>query len=47
MIATAAGMVCGEGAEGIPAALVRGLTLPTGESPATALVRPAEQDLFR
>ena len=47
MIATAAGMVCGEGAEGSPAALVRGLTLPTGESPATALVRPAEQDLFR
>lgn len=47
MIASAAGLVCGEGAEGIPAAWVRGYPLPPGDLPATALVRPAEQDLFR
>lgn len=47
MIATAAGLVCGEGSEGIPAALISGFRLPSGDIPASALVRPAEQDLFR
>ncbi|MBJ7483179.1 coenzyme F420-0:L-glutamate ligase [Brevundimonas sp.] len=47
MIATAAGLVCGEGDEGIPAALVRGYRWSGQSFPATALVRPAEQDLFR
>ncbi len=47
MIATAAGMVCGEGAEGVPAALVRGYGEAQGDLPASALLRPVEQDLFQ
>lgn len=48
MIATAAGLVTGEGSEGVPAALVRGFRFPVGiDNPAAALVRPVEQDLFR
>ncbi len=47
MIATAAGLVIGEGAEGVPAALVRGLAWQAADRPAAALVRPVEQDLFR
>ena len=47
MIATAAGLATGEGAEGVPAALVRGLALGGGASPASALVRPIGEDLFR
>lgn len=46
-IATAATLITGEGAEGVPAALIRGLTLPEGESGAAALVRPLEEDLFQ
>ena len=46
-IATAAALVTGEGAEGIPAVLMRGLRIASGEVPATALVRPLEEDLFR
>lgn len=47
MIATAAGLATGEGAEGVPAALVRGLAWSASSSPATALVRPVDEDLFR
>lgn len=47
MIATAAGLVCGEGDESIPAALVRGYRWRGEGLPATSLVRPPEQDLFR
>lgn len=47
MLASAAGLACGEGAEGVPAALIRGAGLPPGDLPAAALVRPPEQDLFR
>jgi len=47
MIATAAGLVCGEGDESIPAALVRGYQWSGESFPATSLVRPPEQDLFR
>lgn len=47
MIATAAGLATGEGAEGIPAALLRGAAWPKGSSLASSLVRPLEQDLFR
>jgi len=47
MIATAAGMVCGEGAEGVPAALLRGYGEAQGDLPASALLRPIEQDLFQ
>lgn len=46
-IATAATLATGEGAESVPAALIRGLPLPAGENPAAALVRPLEEDLFR
>lgn len=47
MIATAAGLATGEGAEGVPAALVRGLAWDAAPSPAHALVRPLAEDLFR
>lgn len=47
VLATAAGLVCGEGAEGIPAALIRGVALTLPARPAAALVRPVEEDLFR
>lgn len=47
MVATAANLVTGEGAEGIPAALVRGYAFSGDNSPASALVRPAAEDLFR
>jgi coenzyme F420-0:L-glutamate ligase/coenzyme F420-1:gamma-L-glutamate ligase len=45
-IAAASGLVMGK-AEGIPAAIVRGLRLEDPPLPAAALVRPAEDDLFR
>lgn len=49
LLASAAGLAMGEGAEGIPAVLVRGVTLGDGEdaAPASALVRPVNEDLFR
>lgn len=47
MIATAAGLASGEGSEGIPAVLVRGLQLGGADLPAQALVRPLEGDLFQ
>lgn len=47
MIATAASLVAGEGAESIPAALVRGYKLGGAPSPAAALVRPLNEDLFQ
>ncbi|SDC66182.1 coenzyme F420-0:L-glutamate ligase / coenzyme F420-1:gamma-L-glutamate ligase [Sphingomonas sp. YR710] len=47
MIATAAGLAAGEGAESIPAVLVRGYPLAGPASPASALVRNLDEDLFR
>lgn len=48
MIANAAGLVMGEGSQGVPAALVRGLEFGTFiPRPAADLVRPVEEDLFR
>jgi coenzyme F420-0:L-glutamate ligase/coenzyme F420-1:gamma-L-glutamate ligase len=47
LIASAAGLAMGEGAEGVPAALVRGLSLPGAAKPATALIRPLEEDMFQ
>jgi len=47
MIAAAGGLVTGEGAEGVPAVLVRGLRWETEDRPAAALVRPPAEDLFR
>ena len=48
MIAGAAGIATGEGAESIPAVIVRGV--PATQAPdarATALVRPLAEDLFQ
>jgi coenzyme F420-0:L-glutamate ligase / coenzyme F420-1:gamma-L-glutamate ligase len=47
MLASAGGLVTGEGAEGIPAVLVRGLRWEAQDRPAAALVRPVAEDLFR
>lgn len=47
MVASAAGLATGEGAEGVPAALVRGLAWDAADAPAAALVRPPHEDLFR
>ncbi len=46
-IASAAVLVMGEAAEGTPAAIVRGLTWTAPERPASALVRPKREDMFR
>jgi coenzyme F420-0:L-glutamate ligase/coenzyme F420-1:gamma-L-glutamate ligase len=46
-IAAAAGLVMGQADEGVPMVLVRGLSWSAPECPASALVRPAEHDLFR
>lgn len=46
-IAAAAVLLMGEGAEGTPVVLVRGMPAPAGEQPATAALRPAEEDLFQ
>ncbi|HVM57891.1 MAG TPA: coenzyme F420-0:L-glutamate ligase [Gaiellaceae bacterium] len=47
LIASATGLVMGEAEEGIPAALVRGCTMPDMDIPARALVRNLDEDLFR
>jgi coenzyme F420-0:L-glutamate ligase/coenzyme F420-1:gamma-L-glutamate ligase len=47
MIASAGGLVTGEGAESVPAVLVRGLKWAAEDRPASALVRPLQEDLFR
>jgi coenzyme F420-0:L-glutamate ligase/coenzyme F420-1:gamma-L-glutamate ligase len=47
MIASAAGLVTGEGAEGKPVVLVRGLGFPAHHGTAQDLIRPPEQDLYR
>lgn len=46
-VAASAVMVMGEAAEGTPAALVRGLDWTAAPLPATALLRPKAEDLFR
>ncbi|MBN2306051.1 MAG: coenzyme F420-0:L-glutamate ligase [Anaerolineae bacterium] len=45
-LAAAAGLILGQGAEGLPVVLVRGLKLPPGEGTAADLVRPVELDLY-
>jgi coenzyme F420-0:L-glutamate ligase/coenzyme F420-1:gamma-L-glutamate ligase len=47
LIASAAGLVMGEGAEGVPAALVRGLAWSAAHRPAASLLRPLAEDLFQ
>jgi coenzyme F420-0:L-glutamate ligase / coenzyme F420-1:gamma-L-glutamate ligase len=46
-LAAAAGLVLGEAAEGTPAVLVRGFECHAAANPATALIRPLTEDLFR
>ena len=46
-IASAANLVAGEAAEGVPAVHVRGLAWSAAPAPARALVRERESDLFR
>jgi coenzyme F420-0:L-glutamate ligase/coenzyme F420-1:gamma-L-glutamate ligase len=47
LAASAAGLVTGEGAEGVPAALIRGLNWDAPDRPAASIVRPVVEDLFR
>lgn len=46
-IAAAAGLLMGQGAEGLPVVLLRGLNLPEVDGRAADLVRPKEIDLYR
>lgn len=46
-LAAAAGLVMGEGAEGVPAVLVQGLDWSAPDCPARSLIRPLAEDLFR
>jgi coenzyme F420-0:L-glutamate ligase / coenzyme F420-1:gamma-L-glutamate ligase len=46
-VAAAAGLAMGEGREGIPAVIVRGLTWDAPDVPAAALIRPLGEDLFQ
>ena len=47
LLASAGGLVCGEGAEGVPAAIVTGMQWEGSDVPASALVRPPAEDLFK
>ncbi len=46
-ISAAACLVMGEAAEGIPAVIMRGLDYVRADTPATALLRARDEDLFR
>ena len=46
-LAAAASILMGQAAEGVPAVVIRGLAAVAGDSPASALLRPRGQDLFR
>lgn len=46
-LAAAAGLLMGQGAEGLPVVLIRGLQLPVIDGRAVDLVRPKELDLYR
>lgn len=46
-IAAAASLIMGQAAEGMPVVLARGIVWNAPASPAGALLRPAEEDLFR
>jgi coenzyme F420-0:L-glutamate ligase / coenzyme F420-1:gamma-L-glutamate ligase len=47
LVASAAHLVCGEGNEGLPVVLARGLDFQQTDGQAVDLVRPPEQDLYR
>jgi coenzyme F420-0:L-glutamate ligase/coenzyme F420-1:gamma-L-glutamate ligase len=46
LAASAAGLATGEGSEGVPAALLRGVPWTGKSAPATVLLRPLDEDLF-
>ncbi len=46
-IAAAAGLLMGQGAEGLPVVVIRGLALPQADGRAVDLVRPKKLDLYR
>ena len=46
-LAAAASLLMGQGAEGLPVVLARGLALPQADGCATDLIRPKENDLYR
>jgi coenzyme F420-0:L-glutamate ligase/coenzyme F420-1:gamma-L-glutamate ligase len=46
-IASAASVLMGQGREGLPVVLVRGLAMRCPPQPAASLIRPPQQDLFR
>jgi coenzyme F420-0:L-glutamate ligase / coenzyme F420-1:gamma-L-glutamate ligase len=46
-IAAAASLLMGQGAEGLPVVHVRGLSYAGPDLPASALIRPKQQDVFR
>ena len=46
-IASAASVLMGQGSEARPVILARGVASPAPHQPAAALIRPAQQDLFR
>jgi coenzyme F420-0:L-glutamate ligase/coenzyme F420-1:gamma-L-glutamate ligase len=47
LVASAAHLVCGEGDEGLPVVLLRGLAYEPRDGKASELVRPPELDLYR
>ena len=47
LVASAAHLIMGEGAEGLPLVLIRGLQFPRGEGQAKDLNRPPEMDMYR
>lgn len=47
LVASTAHLVMGEGAEGLPLVLIRGLNFPRGEGKASDLNRPREMDMYR
>lgn len=47
LVASAAHLVMGEGAEGLPLVLIRGLKFPQGQGKADDLNRPPKMDLYR
>ena len=46
-IASAASLLMGQGAEGLPVVHIRGLSFDAADLPASALIRPKHQDVFR
>jgi len=47
MVASASHLLSGEGAEGLPISIIRGLQFASDEGKASDLYRPPEQDLYR